>query len=151
MHQFSSTDTPAEPVANDFCVHSDRVQYVHFANIPANARGACQLEFTFPAGYSVAGSQQINVWKTGEPIVESDTWSTAPKPTTLFGTVTLKSDPKSAKTIIVNSGACEGMKDFKFTVANNAVGGAVQYLQQYPGGNTTTAAAVAGMRISYGC
>lgn len=153
MYQLTPGDT--EPALTNFCIStSTRVQYAHFANIPATAQGACQLEFTFPAGYDVegAGSHQVNVWKTAKPIAATDTWGTAPKPTTLFGTVTLNSDPKSAKTIVVNSGACAEMRDFEFTVAENwnGVGGTVVYQQQNPGKNATIAAA-AGMRISYGC
>lgn len=154
MYQLTPSGDTAEPASADFCIYTTRVQYAHFANIPATAQGACQLEFTFPAGYEVAGagSHQVNVWKMAKPIAATDTWGTAPKPTTLFGTVTLDSDPKSAKTIVVNSGACAEMRDFEFTVAENGngVGGTVVYQQRNPGENATIAAA-AGMRISYGC
>jgi hypothetical protein len=156
MYQLTPIGNTAEPVSTDFCIStSTRVQYAHFANIPATAQGACQLEFTFTAGYDVAGagSHQVNVWKTAKPVAAADTWDTAPKPTTLFGTVTLNSDPKSAKTIVVNSGACAGMRDFEFTVAENGngVGGTVVYQQRNPEKNATIAAAAVGMRISYGC
>jgi hypothetical protein len=155
MYQLDRSGNPTQTVATDFCISTgNRVQYAHFANIPATARGACQLEFTFPPGYDVAGagSHQVNVWKTARPITVTDTWSTAPEHTTLFGTVTLNSDPKSAKTIIVNSGACEGMTEFEFTVGENGngMGGTVVYQQQNPGWNATTVA-VAGMRISHSC
>ncbi|KAH7377259.1 hypothetical protein BKA66DRAFT_467784 [Pyrenochaeta sp. MPI-SDFR-AT-0127] len=132
----------------DFCISYDKqVRYANFNDIPSTARGACQLEFIFPAGYDVANSQsrQINVWKTDRPIEEADTWDTAPEATTLFGTVTLKSNPTEETRIVVNSGECASMKHFKFTIADNKEGGVV-YRQQYP-----PTGPAAGMRIVHSC
>lgn len=132
----------------DFCISNEsQIRYASFDNIPSNARGACQLEFVFPAGYDVANSQsrQINVWKVERPMEEADTWETAPKPTALFGTVTLKSKPTEETRVIVNSGECASMKYFKFTIADNK-DGAVVYKQQYP-----PSGPAAGMRIVHTC
>lgn len=107
---------------SDFCIaHNSQVRYAHFG-VPATARGACQLEFIFPAGYSVGGpgSHLVNVWKTERTFdTTTDTWASAPKTTSLFGTVMLKSKPSKESRIVVNSGECTSMKDFKFTIADN--------------------------------
>ncbi|KAH7080136.1 hypothetical protein BKA63DRAFT_505803 [Paraphoma chrysanthemicola] len=132
----------------DFCVSDSRVRYAHF-DIPSSAVGACQLEFIFPTNYNIDNSEsrQLNVWKVDRPFdMTTDNWSSAPQTTTLFGTVTLKSNPSGQSRIIVNSGDCKSMRDFKFTIAENSGSGAIVYKQQYP-----VTGAVAGMRIVHSC
>ena len=134
---------------SDFCITSDtRVQYVEFGSIPSTARGACQLEFVFPAGYSVAGpgTHKINVWKTERPVSWNDTWATAPKTITTFGTVTLNSKPTEETKLVVNSGSCESMKSFRVGLADTRIDSSVTYTQQYP-----PTSVVAGMRIVHSC
>ncbi|KAH7086452.1 hypothetical protein FB567DRAFT_549942 [Paraphoma chrysanthemicola] len=119
---------------SDFCVSDTRVRYAHFI-IPDSAVGACQLEFIFPANYDIANSEsrQLNVWKVDRPFdTTTDTWFSAPQTTTLFGTVTLKSNPSDQSRFIVNSGDCKSMRDFKFTIAENNGGRSIVYNQQYP-------------------
>lgn len=132
----------------DFCVDSTKVRYAHF-DIPSNAIGACQLEFIFPKGYSIGNVElsQLNVWKTDRPFdTITDTWSSSPQTTTHFGTVTLKSKPSEEARIIVNSGDCKSMRDFKFTIAENNRDATIAYEQQYP-----MTGPVAGMRIVHSC
>jgi hypothetical protein len=129
----------------DFCITSDtRVKHVEFGDIPATTRGACQLEFVFPAGYSVAGpgTHQINVWKTDRPAEMNDSWATQPKTVTTFGTVTLTSKPDREARIIVNSGSCDSMKHFKIGLVDTRSESSVTYTQQK---------GVAGMRIVHSC
>lgn len=129
----------------DFCISSDtRVKFVEFGAIPSDARGACQLEFYFPAGYSVGGSgnRQVNVWKTERAPNANDTWTSAPKTITTFGTVTLNSNPTEESRIIVNSGSCEDMKHFKVGLADTRLDSSVTYTQEQ---------GVAGMRIVHSC
>ncbi|KAH8719223.1 hypothetical protein GQ44DRAFT_730136 [Phaeosphaeriaceae sp. PMI808] len=133
----------------DFCVVSKtRVRYIEFSNIPSSARGACQLEFIFPPSYSIGGprSHQVNVWKTERSVAEADTWVSAPKVTTLFGTVTLNSQPLQHTRLIVNSGECASMKNFKITLVDTTNSSSITYTQQYP-----PSGPVAGLRIVRSC
>jgi len=119
------TEHSESPTDSDFCISSgSRVQFAQFNNIPATAIGACQLEFVFPASYSVAGagSHQVNVWKVDRPISETDTWNTAPKQTYLFGTATLDSQPSEYAKIVTNSGDYASIRNFKFTITDNGNG-----------------------------
>ncbi|KAF2621233.1 hypothetical protein BU25DRAFT_495895 [Macroventuria anomochaeta] len=148
MIEFTPLENPSTSLT-DFCVTSDtRVKYVEFGSIPATARGACQLEFVFPAGYSVAGAgtHQVNVWKTERPASLNDTWENAPKTVTTFGTVTLNSKPDQEARIIVNSGSCDSMRNFKIGLADTRIDSSVTYTQQFP-----PAEVVAGMRIVHSC
>ncbi|OAL44889.1 hypothetical protein IQ07DRAFT_591740 [Pyrenochaeta sp. DS3sAY3a] len=129
----------------DFCISSgNRVKFVEFGAIPSDARGACQLEFYFPAGYSIygPGNHQVNVWKTERAPNANDTWTSAPKPITTFGTVTLNSKPTEESRIIVNSGSCESMKHFKVGMVDYGLNPGVNYIQEQ---------GVAGMRIVHSC
>lgn len=133
---------------SDFCVDNTKVRYVHF-DIPSTARGACQLEFVFPADYSVGNpeSRQLNVWKTSRSFdITTDTWTSSPQITALFGTVTLKSKRSEQSRIIVNSGDCSSMKDFKFVIAENSNNATINYQQKY-----YEAGSVAGVRIVHSC
>jgi hypothetical protein len=132
----------------DFCLDSTKVRYAHF-DIPSNAIGACQLEFIFPINYSIgnAESSQLTVWKTDRPFdTTTDTWLSSPQITNQFGTVILRSKLSEESRIVVNSGDCRSMRDFKFTIAENNRNATIAYEQQYP-----VAGSVAGMRIVHSC
>ena len=133
---------------SDFCIDETKVRYANF-DIPSTARGACQLEFIFPANYDIGNpeSRQLNVWKTNRPFdITIDTWTSSPQIVTLFGTVMLKSKPSEPSRIIVNSGSCSSMQDFKFTIAENNRNATIAYQQRYP-----VTGPVAGMRIVHSC
>ena len=144
MIEFTPLENPFLSLT-DFSITSDtRVKHVEFGDIPATARGACQLEFVFPAGYSVAGpgTHQVNVWKTERPAELDDSWTTQPKAVTTFGIVTLTSKSDQEARIIVNSGICDSMKHFKIGLADTRPESSVTYTQRQ---------GVAGMRIVHSC
>ncbi|KAJ8113076.1 hypothetical protein OPT61_g4712 [Boeremia exigua] len=141
--------SPPTASLQDFCIASNtRVRYVEFGAIPDTARGACQLEFVFPPGYSVAGdgSHQVNVWKTERAASLSDTWATAPKMVTTFGTVTLNSKTDREARIVVNSGSCDSMRNFKIGLADTRASSSLTFTQQLP-----PSVEVAGLRIVHSC
>jgi hypothetical protein len=122
--QLTPSGAPVDPEVTDFCVSISRVQYASFGALSAGAPGPCQLEFVFPAAYDIAGagSHAVNVWKIDRPVQEGDSWKTALKPVTLFRTVTLSSEKKNRKKIVVNSGVYEEMSNFEFTFAHHGYG-----------------------------
>ncbi|KAI9811261.1 MAG: hypothetical protein M1832_000940 [Thelocarpon impressellum] len=122
-----------------------RLAQVQF-QVPAGARGACSLEFSFPgdANIAVDGQTQLQVYKTSAAIGPSDTWSHAPTPTFLFGIV----NPVRGTSGTVNSEGCAPVLNYYVQVweqweynSRSTTPGSVQFTNNQQ----------QGLRLTYGC
>jgi hypothetical protein len=129
---------------------------LEFSNIPAGAYG-CQLELFFARDYWTLydyppGPRSIDIWNTDGPVPKSPTsgnysltWNTAPKKTSLFGTIGNIELPPFSQDIkkVVNSAACKSKLTWRIAVPPQVVQGGLQFFQnQSP---------VGGWRLTYNC
>lgn len=118
---------------------------VQFENIPAGSYG-CQLEAYFPAGGNVNqyGNSQVNVFTVDKPATPADTWNTAPRQKSLFGTITFEAKPFESTKRVINSGVCNSTLTYRFTIASSTAVGEV-YFQEGPDFNGQ------GLRLTHNC
>lgn len=118
---------------------------VQFDNIPANSYG-CQLEAYFPAGGTVYqyGASQVNVFTVDKHATPADTWNTAPKPVSLFGTITFEAKANEPVKRVINSGVCNTTLTYRFTIASETQVGEV-YFPEGPDFNGQ------GLRLTHNC
>ena len=118
---------------------------VQFDNIPAGSYG-CQLEAYFPAGASVDqyGASQINVFTVDKHATAGDSWNTAPKPVSLFGTVRFEASGSEAVKRVINSAVCNDTLTYRFTIASETQFGEV-YFKEVADGNGQ------GLRLTHNC
>jgi hypothetical protein len=114
---------------------------VSINNIPAGAYG-CQLEVSFPAGYTVtsSGNAQVNVFTLEAPFNSGTTWNSAPAAVSLWGTGTFV----SGGTTIINSETCAPNLYFLFEIASDTADGSVSFTQRGP-------PSPAGIRLTHNC
>lgn len=118
---------------------------VQFDNIPVNSYG-CQLEAYFPAGGFVNqyGASQVNVFTVDKAATLGDSWNTAPKPVSLFGTVTFEAKGSEAVTRVINSAVCSDTLTYRISIASETQVGEV-YFPEGPDANGQ------GLRLTHNC
>jgi hypothetical protein len=91
---------------------------VQFENIPAGSYG-CQLEAYFPAGGRVyqSGNSLTNVSLVDRPASRSDSWNTAPRPVSLFGTLTFTPSATEPVVQVINTSVCNSTLTYRFSIA----------------------------------
>ncbi|KAI9872654.1 MAG: hypothetical protein M1830_001366 [Pleopsidium flavum] len=101
---------------------------VQFDNIPEGSYG-CQLEAYFPAGGKVDqyGASQVNVFTVDKQATLGDTWNTAPRQRSLFGTITFEVNPNEPVKRVINSGVCNSTLTYRFTIASTTAFGEVYF------------------------
>jgi len=118
---------------------------VQFDHIPPGSYG-CQLEAYFPAGGTVeqSGASQVDVFTVDKHATSGDTWNTAPKPVSLFGTVTSEAKADEVVKRVINSGVCDDTLTYRFTIASETEVGTVYFREGSGVGGQ-------GLRLTYDC
>lgn len=118
---------------------------VQFDHIPAGSYG-CQLEAYFPAGGTVeqSGASRVDVFTVDRHATPGDTWNTAPKPVSLFGTVTFEAKGDEVVKRVLNSGVCDDTLTYRFTIASETEAGTVYFREGAGVGGQ-------GLRLTHNC